>query len=94
MIDLLNLIKCCSDLEELNFFVLSEIWRQSPRIRKAILSRYKQLDPQQTQYFGTPDFWKKDATDSYEDDDMVPDGYEVIDEWHEGKYMGNAKTLE
>ncbi|MCP4344126.1 MAG: hypothetical protein GY795_01195, partial [Desulfobacterales bacterium] len=81
----LNLIECCNDLEELKFFVLSETWKTNPKIRNAIMAQYNRLDPSHTQNFGTPEFWNAELEES--DEEMVPDGYEVIDEWHEDDDM-------
>jgi len=75
-------------LEDLHFFVLSDIWKGNPKIRNAILIRYDQLDPGQKHkdQFGTTEFWEADPMEKFEViDDMVPDGYTVVDEWNEGK---------
>ncbi|MCP4339606.1 MAG: hypothetical protein GY799_12120 [Desulfobulbaceae bacterium] len=74
-------------MEDLNFFVLSDVWKGCAEIQKAIVAQYNQLDPQHQQGFGTPDFWNQDSdTDVVEwNEDMTPEGYEVIDEWNEGK---------
>ena len=92
---LFNLIKHCQDIQELNFFVLSEVWKGSTDIRNAILIRYDQLDPshKHKDQFGTAEFWEANPLEPYEvidewneDDDLeVPEGFEVVDEWHEGK---------
>lgn len=95
---LFSLIEHCEDLESLNFFVLSEVWKEGSNIRNAILIRYDQLDPDRRNKdkFGTTEFWEADPLqpqevmdewehDDDDDDDVVPDGYEVVDEWKEGK---------
>ncbi len=47
----LNLIECCTDLKELNFFVLSETWKTNPEIRNAIMAQYNRLDPNHSRNF-------------------------------------------
>ena len=90
-----RLIKFCSDLEELNFFVLSEVWKGSQDIRNAILIRYDQLDPgrEHKDQFGTPEFWEHDPLEEYEmseqwhSEQMDTDDYEEANEWLEGKHV-------
>ncbi len=81
-----ELIACCQELEELNFFVLSEVWKNSPEIRMAILKRYSQLDPglKNKDKFGTPEFWGEEpyeVVDEWNEDSQ--DSFETVDEWNE-----------
>ena len=86
---LFDLINHCQELEELNFFVLSDVWKDSPKVRNAILIHYEQLDPhhQQRSHFGTKQFWEAVPIEKYDElvkEDAIPDGFQLVDEWKEG----------
>ncbi len=52
-------IRCCVDLETLQFFILSGAWVGNPAVRKAIQSRYYELDSDGRfkHQFACEEFW-------------------------------------
>ncbi len=67
--DIFQQIRCCLDLDTLQFFVLSGAWVGNPAVWKAIQSRYEQLDPDggfHKDLFACEEFWDEpmDSHDS------------------------------